>query len=154
MYLFPDILGDTSASFLDVVNSTMYDLDNFIADVAIFFNPDNVINGTTTKSPFLNWDCLQKQMTESFIHRNYGHCYKLDLASLSTRSNGKFLMAIGADALHLKMMVRISRSDEDLKTIQFMTNGTDVEDLGTSIMPTDLDELAQHVSRIVCRNFI
>ena len=126
---------------MDIVQETMYDTDDFISDIQIFFDP---AKGEPILGKGVDWKPLKNQLMKPFIHRNYGFCLNLDFSFLS-ESNGKFRMAVGSHILHIRLRVQLSSFLGDLNTVLFLHNGTDVEDIGESVMPISLQESASHV---------
>ena len=56
--------------------------------------------------------------------------------------------------LHLRATIGTTRGDEIIPNILFLNNGTDVDNIGESIMPLDLATGSTHVSVSQCGNLM
>ena len=52
----------------------------------------------------------------------------------------------GVSHLHLRMVINAKINDENLKTVMFLHNGTDIERIGGSILPVQGSFGTSHVS--------
>ena len=106
---------------------TMYKPEHFLLHIETFHDPEIGL-----------WRKLKansKNLISSYFHVNHGHCYNLNFAHLSKKKDGKFLMHRGVTNLHLRMVLNAKLGDEDLKTVMFLHNGTDIDRIGGSILP-------------------
>ena len=114
-------------TFADLMDSIMYEPEDFLVDITKFQDPEL---GLWSKRKV-----IARNLMTSYFHVHYGHCYNLDFSDLSREKDGMFLMKKGVAHLHLKMKLKSKLEDENLRTVIFLHNGTDVENIGGSILP-------------------
>ena len=117
---------------------TMYKPEHFLLHIETFHDPEIGL-----------WRKLKansKKLISSYFHVNHGHCYNLNFAHLSKKKDGKFLMHRGVTNLHLRIVLNAKLSDEDLKTVMFLHNGTDIDRIGGSILPVQGSFGSSHVN--------
>ena len=114
-------------TFADLMDSIMYEPEDFLVDITKFQDPEL---GLWSKRKV-----IARNLMTSYFHVHYGHCYNLDFSDLSKKRDGMFLMKKGVAHLHLKMKLKSKLEDENLRTVIFLHNGTDVENIGGSILP-------------------
>ena len=129
---------DATLSFTEIMESMMYKPENFILNITKFQDPELGL-----------WSKLKvnsRNLISSYFHVHYGHCFSLDFSYLSRKKDGKFLMNRGVSHLHLRMVINAKINDENLKTVMFLHNGTDIERIGGSILPVQGSFGTSHVS--------
>ena len=125
--MFSFQIVDATLSFTEIMESMMYKPENFILNITKFQDPEL---GLWSKRKV-----IARNLMTSYFHVHYGHCYNLDFSDLSKKRDGMFLMKKGVAHLHLKMKLKSKLEDENLRTVIFLHNGTDVENIGGSILP-------------------
>ena len=114
-------------TFADIMGAIMYKPEDFLYNITKFQDPE--------LSFWSKRKVNAKNLMSSYFHVHYGHCYNLDFSYLSRKEDGKFLMKRGVTHLHLKMVINAKLEDENIRTVIFLHNGTDVENIGGSILP-------------------
>ena len=127
----------------------MYQKEDFIINVESFSDPEIFTNLLADNG----WHQNKDQLMTHYFHTNYGHCVNVDFASLS-QNDGKFMMSREGVLLHLRATIGTTRGDEIIPNILFLNNGTDVDNIGESIMPLDLATGSTHVSVSQCGNLM
>ena len=122
--------GDNE-TVLDLMEKVTFDITELIGD--IYTKPDNKTPLTKTSTNY--WE-QAFTIIHSQYHYHYGHCFTIDISSLSENKNGRYPMKYGSEKL--KLNLRIKGEDalyyKAMSTYMFLHNGTNINQLGENIM--------------------
>ena len=130
-YLEDCLESGKNETVLDLMEKVTFNVNELIGE--IYTKPDNITPLTKTSTNY--WD-QAFTIIHSQYHYHYGHCFTIDISSLSENKNGRYPMKYGSEKL--KLNLRIKGEDavyyKAMSTYMFLHNGTNINQLGENIM--------------------